>query len=197
MKTTIFNTPVLSGIYHHLAKIIMRAFGWRVEGKLPDIPKFVLIGAPHTSNWDFLLFLGVIFALRANVRFMGKAELFRFPIGGFFRFCGGVPVDRKKSTGLVEQMVKACNESENFILTIAPEGTRHQVTEWKRGFYHIAKNAGIPIVMAVVDGRHKTVRIGQVFHPTKDMEVDLKTIKGVFEGVTGIRHRKKYITLQS
>ena len=197
MKTTIFNTPVLSGIYHHLAKIIMRAFGWRVEGKLPDIPKFVLIGAPHTSNWDFLLFLGVIFALRANVRFMGKAELFRFPIGGFFRFCGGVPVDRKKSTGLVEQMVKACNESENFILTIAPEGTRHQVTEWKRGFYHIAKNAGIPIVMAVVDGRHKTVRIGQVFHPTNDMEVDLKTIKGVFEGVTGIRHRKKYITLQS
>jgi 1-acyl-sn-glycerol-3-phosphate acyltransferase len=197
MKTTIFNTPVLSGIYHHLAKIMMRSVGWRVDGNLPDIPKFVLIGAPHTSNWDFLLFLGVIFSLRANVRFMGKAELFRFPIGGFFRFCGGVPVDRKKSTGLVEQMVKVCNESENFILTIAPEGTRHQVTEWKRGFYHIAKNAGIPIVMAVVDGRHKTVRIGQVFHPTENMGADLETIKGVFEGVVGIKSRRKYITLQS
>ena len=197
MKTTIFNTPVLSSIYHHLAKIIMRAVGWRVEGTLPDIPKFVLIGAPHTSNWDFLLFLGVIFSLRANVRFMGKSEMFRFPIGWFFRFCGGVPVDRKKSTGLVEQMVKVCNESEKFILTIAPEGTRHQVTEWKRGFYHIAKSAGIPIVMAVVDGRHKTVRIGQIFHPTGDIEADMKSIQGVFEGVTGIKSRWKYITLQN
>ena len=197
MKTTIFNTPVLSNIYHNLAKIIMRAFGWRVEGTLPDLPKFVLIGAPHTSNWDFLLFLGVIFSLRANVRFMGKSEMFRFPIGWFFRICGGVPVDRKKSTGLVEQMVKVCNESEKFILTIAPEGTRHQVTEWKRGFYHIAKSAGIPIVMAVVDGRHKTVRIGQIFHPTGDIEADMKFIQGVFEGVTGIKSRRKYITLQN
>ena len=175
----------------------MRLLGWQIEGKLPDLPKFVLIGAPHTSNWDFLLFLGVIFSLRANVRFMGKAELFRFPIGWFFRFCGGVPVDRKKSTGLVEQMVKVCNESEQFVLTIAPEGTRHQVTEWKRGFYHIAKSAGIPIVMAIVDGRHKTVRIGQVFHPTGDMEADMQSIKAVFEGMAGIKPRRKYITLQS
>ena len=197
MNRTIFNTPILSRLYHYLARALMRLTGWRIDGKLPDLPKFVLIGAPHTSNWDFLLFLGVIFSLRANVHFMGKAELFRWPIGGFFRYCGGVPVDRKKSTGLVEQMVKVCNESEKFILVIAPEGTRHQVTEWKRGFYHIAKNAGIPIVMAVVDGRQKTVHLGQVFHPTEDMEADLKTIKGVFEGVTGVRKRKKYITLQS
>ncbi|HUE98928.1 MAG TPA: lysophospholipid acyltransferase family protein [Anaerolineales bacterium] len=196
MKTTIFNTPILSGMYHHLAKIIMRLLGWRVDGKLPDIPKFVLIGAPHTSNWDFLLFLGVIFTLRANVHFMGKAEIFRWPIGWFFRYCGGVPVDRKKSTGLVEQMVKVSNESNQFILTIAPEGTRHHVGDWKRGFYHIAKSAGIPIVMAVVDGRHKTVRIGQVFHPTENMEADMKAIKEVFEGIVGINPRRKYITLE-
>ena len=196
MNRTIFNTPFLSTLYHYLARALMRLTGWRIDGKLPDLPKFVLIGAPHTSNWDFLLFLGVIFSLRANVNFMGKAELFRWPIGGFFRYCGGVPVDRKKSTGLVEQMVNVCNESEKFILVIAPEGTRHQVTEWKRGFYHIAKNAGIPIVMAVVDGKQKTVHLGQVFHATEDMEADLKTIKGVFEGVTGVRKRKKYITLQ-
>jgi 1-acyl-sn-glycerol-3-phosphate acyltransferase len=195
MKTTIFNTPILSGIYHYFAKIVMRLAGWRVEGTLPDLAKFVLIGAPHTSNWDFVLFLGVIFSLRANVRFMGKAELFRFPIGWFFRYCGGVPVDRKKSTGLVEQMVKVSNESEKFILTIAPEGTRHHVQEWKRGFYHIAKSAGIPLVMAVVDGRHKTVRIGQVFHLTEDIEADIKSIQEVFTGVVGIHPRRKYITL--
>ncbi|MEO5887839.1 MAG: lysophospholipid acyltransferase family protein [Anaerolineales bacterium] len=197
MKTTIFNTPILSTIFHYLASFIMRVAGWRVEGKLPDIPKFVLIGAPHTSNWDFFLFLGVIFKLRAKVRFMGKAEIFRPPVGAFFRYCGGVPVDRKKSTGLVEQMVKASNEADDFILTIAPEGTRHEVREWKRGFYHIAKSAGIPIVLAVVDGKHKSVRIGQMFHPTENMEADMKTIKGVFEGVVGINTRRKYITLES
>jgi 1-acyl-sn-glycerol-3-phosphate acyltransferase len=197
MKTTIFNTPVLSFILQLIARIIMRLLGWRVKGKLPDIPKFVLIGAPHTSNWDFALFLGLIFHLRANVHFMGKAELFRFPIGWFFRYCGGVPVDRKKSTGLVDQMVKAYNESEKFILTIAPEGTRHQVVEWKRGFYHIAKGAGVPIVMAVVDGKHKEVRIGQVFQPTEDMEADMTAVQGYFSGVAGINPRRKYITLHT
>jgi len=174
----------------------MRLIGWRVDGTLPDIPKFVLIGAPHTSNWDFVLFLGIIFTLRANVRFMGKAELFRNPFGAFFYYCGGIPVERKKSTGLVEQMVTACNEAEHFILTIAPEGTRHQVSEWKRGFYHIAKGAGIPIVMAVVDGKQKTIRVGQVFQPTDDIEADMKTILGFFEGVVGINPKRKYITLE-
>jgi len=195
MKTTIFNTPVLSKILHFITKFIMRLVGWHIEGTLPDLPKFILIGAPHTSNWDFVLFLGIIFTLRANVKFMGKAELFRNPFGWFFYYCGGVPVDRKKSTGLVEQMVEACNKADKFILTIAPEGTRHHVVEWKRGFYHIAKNAGIPIVMAVVDGKKKTVRVGQVFQPTEDMEKDMKSIQGYFEGVVGINPRRKYITL--
>lgn len=197
MKTTIFNTPVLSTIFYFLARIFMRLSGWHIEGKLPDIPKFVLIGAPHTSNRDFLLFLGVIFSLRANVHFMGKAELFRWPYGWFFYYCGGVPVDRKKSTGLVDQMVAVCNASEKFILTIAPEGTRHQVVEWKRGFYHIAKSAEIPIVMAVIDGKRKNVSVGQVFHPTEDIEADMKCIQDFFKGAVGINPRRKYITLET
>jgi 1-acyl-sn-glycerol-3-phosphate acyltransferase len=94
-------------------------------------------------------------------------------------------------------MVKVSNESKEFILTIAPEGTRHHVVEWKRGFYHIAKEAGIPIVFAAVDGKHKEVRIGQVFHPTGDIEADMKTIQGYFSGVVGINPRRKYITLES
>jgi 1-acyl-sn-glycerol-3-phosphate acyltransferase len=176
----------------------MRMVGWRVEGKLPDIPKYIIIGAPHTSNWDFLLFLGVIFNLKADVRYMGKSELFRNPLfGWFFYWCGGIPVDRKKSTGLVEQTVEACNRSEKFIMTIAPEGTRHGVKEWKRGFYHIAKGAGIPVVMAIVDARRKSMRVGQVFHLTDDMEADIKTIQSYFDGTTGINPNKKYITLKS
>jgi len=197
MNRTIFNTPILSTILHHYAKYLVRRNGWCIEGKLPDLPKFVLIGAPHTSNWDFVLFLGVVFSLRANARFMGKAEAFRFPFGWLFRYCGGIPVDRKRSTGLVEQMVKAFYESDQFILTIAPEGTRHEVVEWKRGFYYIAKGAGVPIVMGVIDGRQKTVRIGQVFHPTDDIEADIKAIQSYFIGKTGIRPRRKYITLET
>jgi len=174
----------------------MRLFGWRVDGKLPDLPKYIIIGAPHTSNWDFILFLGIIFRLKINVSYMGKVELFRSPLGWFFYYCGGIPVDRSKSTGLVEQTVEACEKANQFILVIAPEGTRHGVKEWKRGFYHIAKGAGIPIVMAKVDGKHKTVHVGQVFHPTEDMESDMKVIQDAFKGITGIRPNKKYIELK-
>jgi 1-acyl-sn-glycerol-3-phosphate acyltransferase len=196
MTTTIFDTPILTGLFRGLTRLSLELSGWRVDGKLPNLPKFILVGAPHTTNWDFILFLGVVFHLRANVRFMGKAELFRSPIGWFFYWCGGVPVDRSKSQGLVEQMVNACKQSEKFILTIAPEGTRHYVSEWKMGFYHIAKNAGIPIVMAKVDGKQKTVHVGQIFYPTENMEADIKAIKGAFSGMTGIKPRKKYITLE-
>lgn len=196
MKTTIFNTPIISGILRFLSNSLMRLAGWHVEGKLPDLPKYILVGAPHTSNWDFVLFLGVIFFLKANVRYMGKAELFRGPLGWFFYWCGGIPVDRKKSTGLVEQMVNACERSDKFILTIAPEGTRHFVTEWKMGFYHIAKSAGIPLAMAIVDGKKKIMHVGQVYHLTDDMDADLKAIKGFFDGMKGINPRKKYITLR-
>lgn len=195
MKTTIFNTPLLSDVLHLLARLSLRLVGWKVDGRFPDLDKFVVIGAPHTSNWDFMLFLAVIFTLRANVRFMGKAELFNNPFGWFFYWCGGIPVDRSKSTGLVEQMVDACQRSQQFILVIAPEGTRSHVREWKMGFYHIARSAGIPIVFAAVDGIRKKVIVGQVFQPGEDAEADVKVIKGYFVGRTGIRPRKE-ITLE-
>ena len=196
MKATIFNTPILSPFLRLLSNSIVRLFGWRVDGTLPDLPKYVIVGAPHTSNWDFILFLGIIFRLRINVSYMGKVELFRSPLGWFFYYCGGIPVDRSKSTGLVEQTVEACEKADQFILVIAPEGTRHGVKEWKRGFYHIAKGAGIPIVMAKVDGKHKTVHVGQIFHPTEDMEADMNAIQDAFKGMIGIRPSKKYIELK-
>lgn len=195
MKTTIFTTPIISQFLRFLSNSTMRSLGWHVEGKLPDLPKYIIIGAPHTSSWDFLLFLGVIFRLKANVRFMGKAELFRAPFGWFFHWSGGIPVDRSKSVGLVEQMVDACEKADHFILTIAPEGTRHGVKEWKRGFYHIAKGAGIPIVLAKVDGRHKTMLVGETFYPTDDTEADMKAIQDAFKGKVGVNPPKKYISL--
>jgi 1-acyl-sn-glycerol-3-phosphate acyltransferase len=196
MKITIFNTPLVSPLLRFASNSLLRLSGWKVEATLPDLPKYIIIGAPHTSNWDFLLFLGIVFRLKINVSYMGKAELFRNPFGWFFYYCGGIPVDRSKSTGLVEQTVEACEKAEHFILVITPEGTRHGVKEWKRGFYHIAKGAGIPIVLGKVDSRHKIVRIGEVFHPTEDMEADMKAIRGAFKGFVGIRPPKKYIPLE-
>ncbi len=194
---TIFNTPILSAFLRLISNLTMRLFGWKVEGTLPDLPKYVIIGAPHTSNWDFLLFLGVIFRLKVKVRYMGKAELFRSLFGWFFYYCGGVPVDRTKSQGLVEQMVEACEKAKQFILVIAPEGTRHGVKEWKRGFYHIAKNTGMPIVMAKVDGRRKTIHVGQVFHLTENIEADMQAIQDAFKGIVGVHPQKKYILLNN
>ena len=196
MKTTIFNTPVITPFLRLVGNFLMRLTGWRVKGSLPDLPKYIIVGAPHSSNWDFVLFLGVVFHLRLNVNYMGKMELFRSPIGWFFYYCGGIPVDRSKSTGLVEQTVEACEKIDHFILVITPEGTRRGVKEWKRGFYHIAKGAGIPIALGKVDGKHKTVLFGEVFHPTEDVEADMKVIRDSFKGLVGIKPQKKYIPLE-
>lgn len=190
MTTTIFTTPVLTDLFRGIFRLLFRLFGWRVDGQLPDLPKYVVVGAPHTSNWDFVVFLGLVFCLQGDVRFMGKAELFRPPFGGFFRWCGGYPVDRSKPQGLVDQMVEAFRVSDHFILTITPEGTRHKVTEWKMGFYHIAKRAGVPISTGYVDSRTKTCGIGPTFTLTDDMQADIKAIQSFFSGKVGIRpHR--------
>jgi 1-acyl-sn-glycerol-3-phosphate acyltransferase len=196
MSTTIFNTPIISPFLRFIGSSLLRLSGWRIDGTLPDLPKYVIIGAPHTSNWDFFLFLGAAFQLNLNVNYMGKVELFRNPFGWFFRYCGGIPVDRSKSTGLVEQTVEACKNAGQFVLIIAPEGTRHGAKEWKRGFYYIAKGAGIPIVLGKVDGRHKTIHVSEMFHPTDDVEADMKAIRDSFKGLVGIRLPKKYIPLE-
>ena len=186
MKTTIFNTPIITPVFRHLFKFSLRILGWRVVGQLPDNPKFVIIGAPHTSNWDFVMFLALAFILKGDLRYMGKKELFHWPYGGFFRWCGGIPVDRSKPHGLVEQTVQAIQEADHFQMVITPEGTRSKVGEWKLGFYHIAKHANIPISTGFVDSVTKTTGIGPTFTLTDDMETDIVSIKAFFKDKVGI-----------
>jgi len=186
MKTTIFNTPILTPFLRFVTRIALFISGWNVEGQMPDFPKFIVVGAPHTSNWDFMLLLAVGFILRAKLHYLGKAELFRSPFGFFFYWCGGTPVDRHKSVGLVDQTVKAIKESPEFILAIAPEGTREKVRQWKSGFYHIAKGADIPIIPAYVDGKRKVIGIGEVFTLTNNMEIDVQNIKSYFAKFQGV-----------
>jgi len=189
MSTTIFNTPFVTPALRRLFSLSLHLLGWRVEGKLPDLPKYIIVGAPHTSNWDFVIFLPLALILKGSLHYMGKAELFRPPFGGFFRWCGGVPVDRSKPQGLVDQMVHMIQEASQFKLAITPEGTRKKVNEWKRGFYHIAKNAGIPVVMGYVDRRTKTCGIGSTYTLTDNIEDDIKAIQGFFKDKVGIKPR--------
>ena len=187
---TIFDTPILTGLFRLLTRLLLRLSGWRVHGQLPDFPKFIIIGAPHTSNWDFILMLALGFSLRAKFQFMGKAELFRSPLGWFFRWCGGIPVERNKSVGLVEQMADRIQRSDHFILALTPEGTRDKVSEWKTGFYHIARKANIPIVLGFVDGRNKIVGVGSTIHLTDDMQADIKAIQSFYAKMVGIRSHR-------
>lgn len=190
MKTTIFTTPLLTDFLRGLSRLFFRLTGWRVVGSLPDLPKYIIVGVPHTSNWDFVIFIGLALYLRGDIRYMGKSQLFRWPLGGFFRWCGGYPVDRSKPQGLVDQMADAFRENARFTLTITPEGTRHKVQEWKTGFYHIAKKAGVPVSLGFVDSATKTCGIGPTFYLTEDMNADMQAIKAFFVGKMGIRpHR--------
>ena len=118
---------------------------------IPVEKKFVVIAAPHTSNWDFLYFLALGEKLAIPLSFMGKKALFRWPFAGLMKELGGIPVDRSKSVNMVDQMIAEFKKRDTFMLTIAPEGTRGKVREWKTGFYHIAVGAGVPLVCGLMD----------------------------------------------
>jgi len=163
----------------------LRITGWRIKGRLPPIPKFILVGAPHTSNWDLPYMLFIVFVLKAKIYWMGKDTIFRKPFKRFFKWLGGIPIDRSKSYNIVAQSIQQFNENENLILTIAPSGTRKRVQKWKTGFYHIANGANVPILLGFLDYRRKVGGFGPMLYPTGDLEADMKTIKKFYDGVTG------------
>ncbi len=167
--------------------IFLKMFGWRIEGELPNIKKFVIIAAPHTSNWDFPITLAVSFALKMKIYWMGKIALFRWPLGGICRWLGGIPIDRGRSHNMVEQAIQAFGERDKLIMVIPPEGTRQKVSYWKTGFYHIARGANIPIVLGFLDYRRKVGGIGPAFYPTGCIEEDIREIKTFYAAITGKR----------
>lgn len=161
-------------------RALLRLLGWRIDPGLPDLPKFVAIAAPHSSNWDFIQAIGLMFALRIDVRFIGKAELFRWPLGPIMRRLGGIPVDRNHPQGVVEQTIAAFDAHEKLVVALAPEGTRKPVTSWKTGFYRIAVGAGVPIVPGYFDNRRRAMGFGPPFHPTGDADADLAELRAFY-----------------
>jgi len=159
-----------------LGHAVFRLMGWRIEGQLPPLDKFVVIGAHHTSNWDFVLFIAAKFILRLNARWFGKHSIFRWPFGALMCYWGGIPIRRHLKLNTVEQAIEAFAEHRQFILVLSPEGTRRKVERWKSGFYHIACGAGVPIVPAALDFQHRRIVIGAPFQPTGNEEADLRQL---------------------
>ena len=170
-----------------LGLLFLKTMGWRVEGKIPNIKKFVIIAAPHTSNWDFPITLAVAFALRMKIYWMGKAAMFRWPFAATLRWLGGIPIDRSQSHNVVEQSIQAFQKLERLIMVVPPEGTRKKVSYWKTGFYHIAKGANVPIVLGFLDYKRKAGGIGPTFYPTGRLEEDLQKIQAFYATITGKR----------
>lgn len=186
MKKTVFTTPVVGGMFHYLSRGLLKLTGWQVKGTLPDEHRFVLIGAPHTSNWDFILMLLAVFHKRMEVHWMGKDAIFKPPFAGFMRWLGGISIDRSSSNNAVDQMVEQYRLHRELIVLITPEGTRSKVERWKTGFYHIAHGAEVPIMLGYIDCATKTLGFGDMFYPSGDIEVDMQKIQAFYKDKKGI-----------
>lgn len=178
-------------LWRVLGRVYLRLGGWRLEGAFPVEPKFVAIVAPHTSNWDFVVGVAVVFALELRVSWLGKHSLFRPPLKRFFLWLGGIPVDRRASHGVVDACVKAFEGGPARLLALAPEGTRKGVSQWKSGFYRIATAAEVPIFPVGFDYRDHVIRLMPVFKPTGDLERDLPLLQALFTDVHGLKVRPK------
>lgn len=187
MHRTIFDTPVVNTVLRVISVGFLRLTGWTVEGALPPGgSKAVLIAAPHTSNWDLPYTLMVAFALRLNIYWMGKEQIFRPPFRGLMMWLGGIPVRRESANNLVAASVEAINAADGPLqLVVPPEGTRSKARYWKTGFYYIAVGAKVPIVMAYMDYHRKVSGLGPVFVPTGDVEADMASIKAFYAPFKG------------
>ena len=187
MHRTIFDTPVVNTVLRTFSVAFLKLTGWKIVGQLPaDARKSVFIAAPHTSNWDLPYTLMVAFALRLNIYWMGKAQIFRWPFGPLMRWLGGVAVQREQANTLVAASVQALQTSDGPVqLVVPPEGTRSKVRYWKTGFYYIALGAQVPIVMSFMDYGNKVSGLGPAFVPTGDIEADMVAIKAFYAPFKG------------
>ena len=160
-------------------------FGWKREGDRPQPDKFVLIAAPHTSNWDLVFMLAFAYVYDLQISWMGKHTLFKFPYGWFMRLLVGIPIDRRTNNNVVEQMAKVFEQSERLCLAVPPEGTRSRREYWKSGFYYIAKGAGVPIVMSYLDYSRKRGGFGTTLTPGDDLVADMDIMREFYGNVKG------------
>jgi 1-acyl-sn-glycerol-3-phosphate acyltransferase len=167
------------------AALWFRATGFRIVGEMPDVPKFIIVAAPHRTNWDLphCIAAGLHYGLR--VHWLGKASLFKWPYNGAMRWLGGIPIDRSKSNNAVAAMVAEFDRADRLVVAIPPSGTRKQVTRWKSGFYHIAVGAKIPLALCFIDYTGRQIGVAEVFYPSGNYEADLAKILAVYKPYLG------------
>lgn len=169
-------------------RTILRLGGWRIEGEFPDLERFVIIVAPHSSAWDAFWGIAGMLALGVRITFMAKAEAFRGPLGWLLRRIGGVPVDRQQAQGAVEQAVARLHMPGPTWFLLAPEGTRKRVEHWKSGFWHIASNAQVPVMQAAFHYPEKTMVLGPLLTPGPDLDTDMARVREWYRPWVG-KHR--------
>jgi len=178
-----------------LYQFILKKTGWTIAGNTGYPDKCILCVAPHTSNWDFILGKLVYASMGKKAKFLMKKTWFFFPMNILLKAIGGIPVDRTKKTSLTEQLVELFSQNDQLQIAITPEGTRKKSEEWKKGFYYIAYQAKIPIIIVVVDYRIKTVDFRAIFNPTGDADTDIEIIKNYYKGAQG-KHPENFSITQ-
>ena len=175
-----------------IATFFLKLMGWKITGRLPEgVKKAVIIQAPHTSWYDFVIGKLAFWFYGYDVKLLIKKEAFKPPYGGLLKKLGGIPVNRKKNEKMVDAIVRMIRERDSLILVITPEGTRKRVDHWKRGFYYIALKANIPIALGFIDYPTKRGGIGKIVYPTGDFEKDFKEIEDFYRGFRG-KHPERF-----
>ena len=166
-----------------LGKIFLNLSGWKIVGTLPPVSKYVVIGAPHTTNWDFVYMLVVFSALRIKISWMGKHTIFKKPFGKIMHSMGGFPINREKKQNAVDQVVDKFKSSEQLFFVLSPPGTRKKTNYWKSGFYWIAYKAQVPIVCGFLDYKQKKAGFGPAFIPTGNVKNDMDRIRDFYKDI--------------
>lgn len=174
-----------------IGRSFLRLMGWRLQGEVPNLPRMVLIGAPHTSNWDGVMGIATLIALGLKASTMIKDSAFKGVMGPILRGFGAIPINRKSPKGVVEQSVDAFKRPEGLLLLIAPEGTRHSAPEFKRGFWHIAYGAQAPVLPAAIDYTKKIITFGPPVLPAGDYAADFDTLMRFYAQHSEGRHPER------
>ena len=173
-----------------IARFGINISGWTIKGIVPDEERIVIIAAPHTSNWDFVLAMLAIFGLNIKLRWLGKHSIFKPGFKNFFKWLGGIPVYRDNPSNLIDNVVKIVKREKSIVIAMTPEGTRKKVKRWKTGFLRIAKQTHSKILLISIDAPTKSIEIGKIFNPTGNSEDDLAFIQKYYSSFRGINHQK-------
>ena len=179
-----------SKLLRKIARFGINISGWSIKGKVPDEERIVIIAAPHTSNWDFILAMLAIFGLNIKLRWLGKHSIFKPGFKSFFKWLGGIPVYRDNPSTLIDSVVKIVKKEKSIVIAMTPEGTRKKVKRWKTGFLRIAKQTHSKILLISIDAPTKSIEIGKIFNPTGNSDEDLAFIQKYYSSFRGINPNK-------